>query len=114
MERFNSMRDFENEVLKRALAKKSTKSICGTKCKSNTPKAKVRTHKEKDSVLHIQASNLSTVANQYLNDHLKSTKRVAQTIDLSLIGEDGSRVTIKRSNQSFYITYSCCCISLSV
>ena len=100
MERFNSMRDFENEVLKRALAKKSTKSICGTKCKSNTPKAKVRTHKEKDSVLHIQATNLSTVANQYLNDNLKSTKRVAQTIDLSLIGENGSKVTIKRSNQS--------------
>lgn len=100
MERFNSMRDFENEVLKRALAKKSTKSICGTKCKSNTPKAKVRTHKEKDSVLYIQATNLSTVANQYLNDNLKSTKRVAQTVDLSLIGENGSKVTIKRSNQS--------------
>jgi len=114
MRTYNSLKEFQDAVYAAAIAKQSLNSMCSAQCKKGTVKSKVRSSKDNGSSMNMTSSNLKSVAQDYVDNHLKATKKVKQTIQLTgdtvsytfhKIDQSSSRTTCNISvDRSFSIT----------
>jgi hypothetical protein len=89
MQTYNSMKEFQDAVYNAAIAKQSINAMCSTQCKKGTVKSKVRSSRDNGSNINMTSCNLSSVSQNYVDNHMKVTKKVRQTIQLS-----GDTVTV--------------------
>ena len=114
MRTYNSLKEFQDAVYAAAIAKQSINSMCASECKKGTVKSKVRSSNDDGSSMNMTSSNLKSVAQDYVDNHLKTTKKVKQTIELTgdtvsytfhKIDQSSSRTTCNISvDRSFSIT----------
>jgi hypothetical protein len=83
MRTYNSLKEFQDAVYAAAISKKSLSGMCEAQCKKGTVKSKVRSAKDNGSSMNMTSSNLKSVAQDYVDNHLKATKKVKQTIQLT-------------------------------
>jgi|688.fasta_scaffold53859_7 hypothetical protein len=83
MRTYNSLKEFQDAVYAAAISKKSLSGMCEAQCKKGTVKSKVRSAKDSGSSMNMTSSNLKSVAQDYVDNHLKATKKVKQTIQLT-------------------------------
>ncbi len=100
MNTYQTMKEFQDFVYNKAIAKQSINSMCESECKKGTVKSKVRTSKDENSSMNMTSNNLSSVAQDYINNHLKVTKIHDQTLDCSEVGASYTRTYHKISQSS--------------
>jgi hypothetical protein len=114
MNTYNSLKEFQDAVYNAAIARQSINSMCASECKKGTVKSKVRSSKDDGSSMNMTSSNLKSVAQDYVDNHLKVTKKIKQTIELTgdtvsytfhKIDQSSARTTCNISvDKSFSIT----------
>ena len=97
MNTYNSMKEFQDAVYNAAVANQSLKAMCATECKKNTVKSKVRSSRDDGSSINMTSCNLSSVSQDYLNSHMKVTKSIDRTLELT--ASDDVTVTCKKISQ---------------
>jgi len=100
MNTYQSMKEFQDSVYAAAIGRKSLNDMCQSQCKKGTVKSKVRSSKDDNSSMNMTSSNLSSVAQDYVNNHLKVTKVHDQTLDCSEPGVTYTRTYHKISQSS--------------
>ena len=80
MNTYNSMKEFQDSVYAAAIQKQGLNSMCQSQCKRGTVKAKVRSAKDDGTSINMTSSNLSSVAQDYVDNHMKITKKIDQTL----------------------------------
>lgn len=89
MQTYNSLKEFQDAVYAAAISRKNLSGMCEAQCKKGTVKSKVRSAKDSGSSMNMTSSNLSSVAQNFVDNNLTVTKKIRQTIELS-----GDTVTI--------------------
>jgi hypothetical protein len=72
-QRWNSLEEFGQAVHSAALSKKSINDICKSHC-SGSVKGKVKSSNDDGYTLHLVSTNLSSISQDYLNNHTKIEK----------------------------------------
>ena len=98
MNTYNSMKEFQDSVYAAAIQKQGLNSMCQSQCKRGTVKAKVRSAKDDGTSINMTSSNLSSVAQDYVDNHMKITKKIDQTLELS--STDEITITKRKIDQS--------------
>ncbi len=78
---YNSMKEFQDAVYAEAIKRKNLNDMCAAECKKNTVKAKVRSSKDDGSSMNMTSCNLSSLSQDYVNNHYKITKTGTQHIE---------------------------------
>lgn len=99
-QRWNSLQEFGNYVYQEALKKKSLNSICGDHC-SGTAKGKVKSANSDGFTLHLVTSNLSSVAQEYLDANTKSIRVPSDPGSVDCSGAIGVELTIHNIDWSY-------------